>query len=140
MTGKIPRGVRNNNPGNIDYSKANNWLGQVGIETGVDNPRFARFSHPVYGIRAIGKLLINYHGKGYNTVRKMINRWAPPVENDTGAYVRSVADKLGIDPDQPLTLSAYLLTVMVAAIIQHENGYAPYSTDVIGDGVRSALK
>lgn len=140
MPGKIPRGVRNNNPGNIDFAIGNKWVGQIGIETGVDNPRFARFDRPENGIRAIAKLLINYHGKGFNTVRKMINRWAPPVENDTGAYVRSVADKLGIDPDQTLTISTYLLVVMVNAIIQHENGYSPYSVDVIRDGVERAIK
>lgn len=136
----LPRGVRNNNPGNIDYSKANQWQGQVGIETGVDKPRFAKFDMPENGIRAIAKLLINYHGKGYTTVRAMINRWAPPVENDTGAYVNSVAAKLGIDADQPLTISAYMLEVMTAAIIQHENGYAPYSIDVIRRGVLRAIK
>jgi len=140
MTGKIPRGVRNNNPGNIDYSKANQWQGQTGIETGVDNPRFAVFSDPVFGIRAIAKLIIGYHGKGFNTVRKIINRWAPPVENDTGAYVRSVAAKLEIDPDQTLTISVYLLVVMVGAIIKHECGYSPYSVDVIRNGVERAFK
>lgn len=133
---KATRGVRNNNPGNIDYSKANQWLGQIGIETDVPNPRFAVFDKPENGIRAIAKLLVGYHAKGFNTVRKMINRWAPPVENDTGAYVKSVADKLGIDPDMKLHISSYMLTVMASAIIVHENGYQPYDIDTISAGVR----
>lgn len=133
---KLPRGVRNNNPGNIDYNKANNWFGQIGIEQNVPNPRFAVFDRPENGIRAIAKLLVGYHAKGFNTVRLMINRWAPPVENDTGAYVNSVARKLDIDPDQKLHVSSYMLYIMAAAIIEHENGYQPYSSDQIAEGVR----
>lgn len=137
---QIPRGVRNNNPGNIDYNKANKWVGQIGIETGVPNPRFAVFDTPENGIRAIAKLLIGYHKKGFTTVRQMINRWAPPVENDTGAYAKAVADKLGVDQTLSLTLSHYVLMVMTSAIIKHENGYAPYNLDVIREGVSRAMK
>lgn len=137
---KPPRGVRNKNPGNIDYSKANNWVGQVGIETGVPNPRFAKFDEPENGIRAIAKLLMGYHAKGFNTVRLMINRWAPPAENDTGAYVNSVAERLDIGADEVLTISRYLLTILVQAIIQHENGYQPYTNAVVIAGVERAFK
>lgn len=55
-----PRGIRNNNPGNIDFNSRNNWQGQLGVETG---GRFAIFDTPENGIRALGKLLINYRGK-----------------------------------------------------------------------------
>ncbi len=133
---KLPRGVRNNNPGNIDYNPNNKWFGQIGIEQDVPNPRFAKFDSPENGIRAIAKLLVGYHAKGFNTVRLMINRWAPPVENDTGAYVNSVANKMDIGPDEKLHVSSYMLQVMVTAIIEHENGYQPYSSDQIYDGVR----
>ena len=136
---KTPRGVRNNNPGNIDYHSTNNWVGQLGIEEGVANPRFARFDKPENGIRAMAKLLVGYHHKGFKSVEAMIHRWAPPSENDTGAYVSSVAKKLGLDEGVQLTLSRYLLEIMVAAIIQHENGYQPYSMDVIRDGVSRAF-
>jgi len=136
----LPRGIRNNNPGNIDFNKLNNWRGQVGIETGVENPRFAKFDMPENGIRAIAKLLITYHNKGFRSVKAMINRWAPPVENDTGAYSQAVARKMEIDENQTLTISAYMLTIMVTAIIQHENGYQPYDAETIRRGVVSALK
>jgi len=137
---KVPRGIRNNNPGNIDFNKANKWVGQVGIERGVPNPRFAEFVDPESGIRAIAKLLIGYHKKGFTTVQMMINRWAPPLENDTGAYVKSVADRLGVSPTLHLTISLYMLQVMVTAIIQHENGYQPYNQTVIREGVRRAMQ
>ncbi|SFO05754.1 hypothetical protein [Xenorhabdus japonica] len=57
----MTRGIRNHNPGNIDHNSANKWQGQIGIETGVKNPRFCRFESPEYGIRALMKLLTNYH-------------------------------------------------------------------------------
>ncbi|HKY45602.1 MAG TPA: hypothetical protein VJM50_21110 [Pyrinomonadaceae bacterium] len=136
---KTPRGVRNNNPGNIDYHEVNNWVGQLGIEEGVDSPRFARFDTPENGIRAMTKLLVGYHRKGFKSVEAMIHRWAPSSENDTGAYVDSVARKVGIQAGVPLTLSRYLLVIMTAAIIQHENGYQPYSMDVIREGVSRAF-
>lgn len=87
---KVTRGVRNNNPGNIDYNPANKWVGQLGIEQG-KNPRFALFDTPENGIRALGKLLQTYRTKyGLKTVGGIISRWAPGVENDTAAYVRAV--------------------------------------------------
>ena len=57
MTKTQPRGVRNRNPGNIDFNPRNAWQGQLGLEQGVANPRFARFDVAENGIRALGKLL-----------------------------------------------------------------------------------
>ncbi len=57
------RGIRNNNPGNIDYNQRNAWQGQLGLGLGVTKPRFARFDTPENGIRALGKLLLAYRGK-----------------------------------------------------------------------------
>lgn len=100
-----PRGIRNNNPGNIDFNPRNPWQGQLGIEEGVARPRFARFDQPENGIRALGKLLINYRGKdglpglgekGIDTVLEAISRWAPSSENDTRAYAEAVARSLGV--------------------------------------------
>lgn len=142
------RGVRNNNPGNIDFNPRNDWQGQLGKETG-PNGRFAVFDTPENGIRALGKLVINYRGKtgepgvgheGIDTVLETIHRWAPPVENDTGSYVASVAKAVGVKPTEPIDIrNPRTLTAMVAAIIQHENGYAPYTSAVIAEGVRRAL-
>ncbi|MEG0245053.1 hypothetical protein D3C81_725340 [compost metagenome] len=144
-----PRGVRNKNPGNIDYNLRNAWQGQLGLEEGVSNPRFARFDHPENGIRALGKLLINYRdkdgmpgvgGKGIDTVLETINRWAPNNENDTQAYAAAVAKRLGvrardlIDIKDPATLRG-----MVLGIIIHENGSNPYPDAIINEGVRRAL-
>lgn len=126
---KTPRGIRNNNPGNIDYRKANNWQGRLPRDLEIE-PRFERFSAPEYGIRAIMKLLGTYRRTyGDDTVRKLIRRWAPPVENDTGAYVASVARSAGVGPDQalPLHLEQSTLLALAKAIVKHENGQDPYT-------------
>ncbi|TRZ62241.1 structural protein P5 [Pseudomonas alloputida] len=145
----IPRGVRNKNPGNIDYNPRNAWQGQLGLEVGVANPRFARFDHPENGIRALGKLLINYRGKdgmpgvggkGIDTVLETINRWAPSNENDTQAYAGAVAKRLGVRTTDPINIKdPATLRGMVLGIIIHENGGNPYPDAIIDEGVRRAL-
>lgn len=144
-----PRGVRNRNPGNIDFNPRNAWQGQLGLEEGVANPRFARFDHPENGIRALGKLLINYRGKdgmpgvggkGIDTVLETINRWAPSNENDTQAYAAAVAKRLGVRTTDPINIKdAATLRGMVVGIIIHENGGNPYKAEVIDEGIRRAL-
>ena len=144
-----PRGVRNNNPGNIDFNSRNDWVGQLGLEWGVAKPRFARFDEPENGIRALGKLLINYRGKdgmpgvggkGIDTVLETVNRWAPSNENDTQAYAAAVAKRLGVKPTDPISIKdPATLRAMVLSIIIHENGSNPYKAAVIDEGVRRAL-
>lgn len=143
------RGIRNNNPGNIDYNPRNAWQGQLGIEVGVARPRFARFDQAENGIRALGKLLIAYRGKdgmpgvggkGIDTVFETINRWAPSNENDTQAYALAVAKRLGVRTTDPINIKdPATLRGMVVSIIIHENGGNPYKAAVIDEGVRRAL-
>ena len=139
---KQSRGIRNNNPGNIDYNKNNQWRGQIGIETSAINPRFAKFDTPENGIRALAKLLLNYQRlHKLNTVREIINRWAPPVENITSAYVTACAQALGVDQNEVVNLSdRRLLKLLTVAIIKHENGSQPYSDFVIDTGISEALE
>jgi hypothetical protein len=139
------RGVRNNNPGNIDFNKANNWQGQLGIEEGVPTPRFARFDSAENGIRALGKLLLTYRSTyGLKTVKAIIHRWAPPGENDTAAYVASVQQSIkastGKDSSGELTLNdPAVMTGLVEAIIKHENAGFEYPVTIVAEGVRRAL-
>ncbi len=133
------RGYRNKNPGNIDYNPANKWQGQIGKEAG-PNGRFAVFSSHEYGIRAIAALLTTYQDRhGLRTIRQLINRWAPPDENVTSAYVRHVAELTGHDPDAKLDLHRHAdMRGLVVAIITHELGGQPYSSRVIDEGLRLA--
>ena len=92
-----PRGIRNNNPLNI--RKGNNWRGERPNQT---DKSFEEFETMEMGIRAGFVLLRNYitgHGgktKPYDTIEKVIRRWAPPTENSTERYIQFVADDAGI--------------------------------------------
>ncbi len=149
MTAALPRGVRNNNPGNIDFNPRNAWSGQLGLELGVPTPRFARFDSPENGIRALGKLLVNYRGKdgipgvggkGIDTVRETISRWAPGIENNTEAYIVAVAAKLSVKANDVIDIrDVRTLRVFVGAIIGHECANYRYPDAVFNEGIRRAL-
>lgn len=141
-----PRGIRNNNPGNIDFNPRNNWQGQLGVEP---DGRFAVFDSPENGIRALGKLLLNYRGKdgmpgvgrpGIDTPLEFISRWAPASENNTLAYAQAIAKRLGVGVRDSIDISKlHVLREAVVGIIVHENGGNPYRAAVIDEGVRRAL-
>ncbi|MDH0894375.1 MULTISPECIES: structural protein [unclassified Pseudomonas] len=118
-----PRGIRNNNPGNIERN-ATRWQGMALAQP---DERFITFTHPVWGIRAIARVLITYQDKhNLRRVDSIIRRWAPPPENDTAAYVASVNQQLGIQPGQRIDVYDYhTMLALVRAIIRHENGAGP---------------
>lgn len=129
-----PRGIRNNNPGNIEAGIG--WKGEVG-----DDGRFATFATPEHGIRALALNAVNSQRiHGNDTVLDLINRWAPPSENNTVAYANQVAKALGVGIDDPVDLSnPDTLAKFTAAVIRHENGEQPYSAEQIAAGVDAAL-
>lgn len=130
------RGIRNNNPGNLEFSKSNPWSGQTG-----DDGRFAKFETPEHGIRALGRNLLSYQRQGIDTVSDIINRWAPPEDNNnTSAYIEAVCAQLGVTPEQQLDASnPDTLKALCAAIIHHENGSQPYSDQQLATGVSAAI-
>lgn len=138
------RGVRNNNPGNIDRMPQNKWQGRMPRErmnsAQREEKRFEVFSSPAWGIRAMAVLLINYFDRhGCNTVEKVINRWAPPKENNTSAYVNAVAAALGVKPGEFINLHEFRrLHPLVVAIIAHENAGYRYPAEVVEEGLRLA--
>ena len=135
------RGIRNNNPGNIEFSETNRWQGSTpGRDT-----RFASFDTPENGIRAMGITLRNYEKRhGLNTVEAIVGRWSPAKENgeaNTAAYVRDVARTMGIDPRAKITLrDPATLESLLNAMIRHENGGNPYTQAQMQEGVKRAIK
>ncbi|HHK8874963.1 TPA: hypothetical protein ACQZB3_000543 [Escherichia coli] len=129
------RGLRNNNPGNIEAGQ-NNWEGQTGSDG-----RFAKFVTPEHGIRALGKNLLAYGDKGFDTVNEIVNRWAPASDgNNTTAYVKALCEQLSVKPDDQLNLSDLnVLKKLSAGIVKHENGSIPYSDSQLDTGLRAAL-
>jgi len=96
-----PRGIRNNNFGNIkDGAFAKTLEGYKGADEG----GFAVFETPEHGAQAMHSLLDVYGRKGMKTVRDVVSRWAPASDgNDVDAYAKFVAN--GGDPDAPIDLS-----------------------------------
>ncbi|HCC5748809.1 TPA: structural protein [Morganella morganii] len=128
---KPARGERNNNPGNIDYNPANKWQGQLPHDPKIES-RFCRFQSPEYGIRAIYKLLQTYQTKyGLNSVKAIINKYAPPNENNTGNYINRAAADIGIGINDHLNTKDKKTGIALAtAIVGVELGYQPYGADV----------
>lgn len=122
-TALSPRGIRNNNPGNIRLS-ATHWQGQMPLQP---DPDFVVFSSPLYGVRALMKLLLTYHLKyGLDTVESIINRFAPPYENATDNYIRHMARALGVRRVDRINLTQRPILIGLArAIVTHENGHPP---------------
>lgn len=144
MTANSARGIRNNNPGNIERNAANKWQGRLPPEKMTPaqraERRFEVFASPAWGIRAIAVLLINYYDRhGCNTVAAIISRWAPSHENNTAAYIAAVARAVGVEPTQSINLHDYaVLRPLVVAIITHENGHNPYPAETVEEGLRLA--
>ncbi|MDH4869832.1 structural protein [Pseudomonas sp. BN515] len=150
MRPNTPRGIRNYNPGNIRHAKGVRWQGQAQIQ---GDTEFVQFNGSRWGIRAIARILITYQdkrragdGSRIDSVREIIQRWAPPFENNTDAYVRQVASALGVGPDDE-TLDVYhfdTMRALVLAIVFHENGPGPlpgghwYGESIIADGLALA--
>ena len=115
----LPRGIRNNNPGNLRKSSSA-WQGKIANGT---DPAFEQFQTFAYGTRAMIKLLKNYIGDGYNTLDKIINRWAPAADNNNpGAYISSVAFNGGLIPTQVLTANKETLRKLTIPMADVENG------------------
>ena len=95
---------------------------------------FVVFKAPEWGIRAIAKILLSDARNGITNVRGIINRWAPPVENNTDAYIAAVSNQLQVNPDQYIDITVEM-PGLVKAIIKHENGLQPYSDEQIADGI-----
>lgn len=99
----MSRGERNCNPLNI--VKGSKWKGLRAEQT---DKRFCQFESMAYGWRAALILIRNYiNGTNsakikFNTIEKIINRWAPQSENNTQAYIRLVVQISGIPRSQIL--------------------------------------
>ena len=126
-----PRGIRNNNPGNIRNSDATDRQGEVKKSEKKDNA-FEEFEDMAHGYRALIKLLQNYRKKhDCKTIADFISRWAPRTENDTAAYIQRVCREMQVaatyvpDVNDKTTMCSF-----AAAISQVENGVPAVRADV----------
>ena len=125
-----PRGLRNNNPLNIEKTRGGNpWQGEIVPSA---DSRFAQFKSMAYGYRAAFKLLNNYQRNyGIDTIRKMISRWAPSNENYTHNYVKAVSERSGVPADvRVTTTNRDVMVPIVSAMSFVENGIEARMSDV----------
>ena len=109
----LPRNLRNNNPGNIEYGDFAKKHGATGSDG-----RFAIFPTLQAGQDAQASLLMGYMAQGNNTISKIVSKWAPGSENNTGAYIADVSNKTGIDANS--VLDAAQLGKVRQAMADHE--------------------
>ena len=128
----MTRGYKNNNFGNIrkTYDLKGNlklWKGEI-IGTDKD---FKTFKSASFGYRALIALLYEYNSKGYNTIDKIITRYAPSNENNTLAYISGVAKQTGLPQTTPINFTdTDIIKKLVAAISYHENGIKANVDDI----------
>lgn len=123
----MSRGLSNKNPGNIRISKIK-YLGEI---TPSKDKAFKQFESMAYGYRAMFVLLHTYCKNGYKTIRQMIPRYAPPIENHTENYIKFVSERSGIFADVELdTNDPAEMIPVVSAMSQMENGVPAISEQV----------
>ena len=115
-----PRNLRNNNPGNIeDGAFAKSQPGYTGSDG-----RFAQFSSPDAGAVAQTTLLKSYVNRGFNTIDKIVGRWAPSSDNnDTNAYAATVAKATGLARDAVIAPNDTAALGAVRAAMEHVEGH-----------------
>ncbi len=128
-----PRGIRNNNPGNLVY------VGQTGASKEA-NGRFATFASAQEGLNALAAQLRRYGQRGLNSIQSIVNTYAPASENNTGAYANYLAEKMGIDTNTQFDVNSdpAALAALIRGIVEYENGRNPYSNDMINQAAGMA--
>lgn len=129
---------RTNNPGNIIAGgtfKSNS----IGEEIGKDeNHKYLVFKTPVDGMKALYDLLSIYWKGGDNTVKSIITKYAPEVDNNnTNQYIQSVCKELGVNEDDVLPdLSTNKNTAMALAkaitMVESPKSYDYWEKEVPG--------
>ena len=118
-----PRGIRNNNPLNIRKSK-DKWKG---LRAQQQDAAFCQFENMEWGWRAAFWLLTRtyYHTYRLFTIRTIIQKWAPPHENNTASYIANVSKMTGIGADDPIGIPSdqpARWMMLGAAMAFQENG------------------
>ena len=116
----MTRGLRNNNPLNIRKVPGQHWRGELPSPEGRAGDRlFVQFESLEWGIRAAFCILNTYRRK-YKAVciEDIINRWAPPSENATSEYIRTVCRLTGFGGKERLEESQLPALVCAMAFVE----------------------
>ncbi|MCK1076367.1 hypothetical protein MX032_10630 [Enterobacter cloacae subsp. cloacae] len=128
-----PRGIRNNNPGNLNYA------GQAGATMeGGEGGRFAVFESMQHGVAALYKQLQLYFKRGINTLSSIVKTYAPASDNNNvDAYISALTKATGKDANEVLD-SGDTATIarLMKGIVDHENGKGYISSSDIMGGIQ----
>jgi hypothetical protein len=100
-----------NNPGNIESGQG--YAGETGD---VYSDRFSIFGTPQMGVRSIFRDVGTKTKRHKGDLKKIINQYAPPNENDTDNYYNFVKEEIGTD-----IVTEENIPNVVRAIIMMEN-------------------
>jgi len=125
----LPRGLRNNNPGNLIYTNIP-WQGKISYANNTDwsgSPNnivkhFEQFTNIRYGIRAMAMDMLNDITENSYTLSQLIYEYAPPAENNTTAYIQFVSNATGLAPNAVVPVNINVLVALVRSMINMENG------------------
>lgn len=118
----LTRAERNHNPGNIRRC----GVRYRGERRPSRDPAFKEFESDEWGYRAMFVLLESYRRRySIDTLRGIVTRWAPPLENDTESYIRFVAARSEVDPDAVLPPRDVRLRSIAEAMSRFERGHEP---------------
>ena len=133
-----PRGLRNNNPLNIRRD-GTAWSGLAQTQT---DRSFCQFRTMAYGFRAAFVTLHTYIFKhGLGTVGQIISRWAPPCENNTRAYIRTVCEMSHMGENDLISWSnKEQMLALVQAMAYVENGVIISTGGSMTEGYEMAKK
>ena len=123
--GTAPLGLRQHNPGNM-----RGWAKGQPMANG-----FAVFDSDSQGLSAMAGQLVKYTERGINTIRGIVNTWAPPGDgnNNNGAYMARLMKATGQSADTPLNFKGEsgtgALTAVMRAMVGFEQGRDPFNSD-----------
>lgn len=100
---KGTRPNRNNNPGDIEFGPFAQAHGSI-----KSDGRFAIFPTSEAGFEAMKALLLK-HYSGL-TLEAALNKYAPPVENDTNTYLNRVCEWTGLKPGTLIEEALHLIS------------------------------
>jgi hypothetical protein len=131
---QLPRGIRNNNPGNLEFA------GQTGaVRENGGGGRFAAFKSMEEGVAALIRQFRLYQSRGLKSLDTIFPKYAPKSENNTAAYIAALQKKTGLQPGQAIDLEDQkLLATLLKAISSHENRGMQPSDDQIASGMKLA--
>lgn len=113
------RADRNFNPLNLK-TKGN---------AGKDSGGFAKYTDEESGWWAARRQLSTYYTRDkLDTISDIINKWAPPSENDTNSYVAQISKAMGVGANDKLDLSDPSVMAKLSSYMARHEGYSNWKS------------